>query len=396
MNIEDLLRDPNRVKELLDEVINNGNKKLAKVLLPLVEKESTRYGYIESLLKGREIVADFESRLPVLIKQYKAHNPELSESEAEAKIRELNQYDPTGLKATYTPWIVKQYLEDSSFDLDLAKQVLKDLEKVVLHKKLPAGFDIGKFNLNELKSKLQPILEPIEESEKEKEEIKKEGPIGQSLISEEGYEIIEVTDPKDSVRFCKKYHIRSWCVKDLEYAEFYVPLYFVLKNGSPKGAWSEYDKKLSNRQDLDEWDLDERDFIAKLLRKVRPNLTIKTKEEMKREALNSPEKAYNYAFKVKGRFPEGEPIIAKSPKYAYYYARDVIKERFPKGEPAIAKDFYFACLYAKFVIKGRFLEGEAVIINSNYFDDYVEFLKEINKLDEFLKDHPEVKNYKSF
>jgi hypothetical protein len=284
MNIEDLLRDPNKVKKLLDEAINNGNKKLAKVLLPLVEKESTRYGYIKSLLKSREIVADLESRLPALIKQYRAHNPELSESEAEVKIRELNQYDPTGLKATYTPWIVKQYLKDPSFDLDLAKQVLKDLEKVIFHKKLPARFDIGKFNLNELKSKLQPILESIEALEKEKEEIEKEGPIGQSLISENGYEIIEVTDPKDSVRFCKKYHITSWCIADLSYAKKYVPLYFILKNGSPIGVWSEYDKELSNRRNRDEWNPDERDFIAKLLRKVRPNLSIMTNEELRQEA----------------------------------------------------------------------------------------------------------------
>ena len=48
--------------------------------------------------------------------------------------------------------------------------------------------------------------------------------------------------------------------------------------------------------------------------------------------------AYNYAKDViKGRFPEGEEAIAKSPQWAHYYAVNVIKGRFPEAEEAIAK-----------------------------------------------------------
>ena len=51
--------------------------------------------------------------------------------------------------------------------------------------------------------------------------------------------------------------------------------------------------------------------------------------------------AYNYARDViKGRWPEGEPTIAKDPHQAYNYALDVIKGRWPEAEEAMAKSEY--------------------------------------------------------
>jgi lambda repressor-like predicted transcriptional regulator len=76
----------------------------------------------------------------------------------------------------------------------------------------------------------------------------------------------------------------------------------------------------------------------------------------------SPTYAYEYAKHViKGRWPEGEEIIAKSPYYAYHYARHVIKGRWPEGEKAIAKDGEYAYEYARNIIKGRWPEGESEI-----------------------------------
>jgi hypothetical protein len=78
--------------------------------------------------------------------------------------------------------------------------------------------------------------------------------------------------------------------------------------------------------------------------------------------LTDPQRAYHHAkFVLKGRFPEGEPAIAKDPDYAYRYARDVLMGRFPEGEAAIATEPYLAYLYARDVLKGRFPEGEAAI-----------------------------------
>jgi lambda repressor-like predicted transcriptional regulator len=115
----------------------------------------------------------------------------------------------------------------------------------------------------------------------------------------------------------------------------------------------------------------------------------------------SPDYSYWYASDIlQGLFPKGEDAIAESPKYAYLYAKNIIKGRWPKGEKAIAKDPEYAYRYALEVIKDRFPEAEEAIIgfkshmdsneNINYTDWYLGFLQQINKLNEFLKDHPEI------
>jgi hypothetical protein len=85
-------------------------------------------------------------------------------------------------------------------------------------------------------------------------------------------------------------------------------------------------------------------------------------QKPKRIALTNPNTAYHYAKNViKGRFSQGEPIIATSPEYAYLYACDVIKGRWEQAEPIIATDPYYALWYANDVIKGRFELAEPVI-----------------------------------
>jgi hypothetical protein len=83
--------------------------------------------------------------------------------------------------------------------------------------------------------------------------------------------------------------------------------------------------------------------------------------------------AYRYARDViKGRFLEGEPLIATDLNYSYRYARNILKGRWVEGEPIIATDPVWAYYYAKNVIKGRWLEGELVIMFSKYYPDYAE------------------------
>ena len=72
--------------------------------------------------------------------------------------------------------------------------------------------------------------------------------------------------------------------------------------------------------------------------------------------------AYFYAIDViKGRFPEGESVIASSPKWAYFYAKYIIQGRWHEGEKAIASNPEWAFKYARDAIKGRFPEGEKEI-----------------------------------
>jgi mRNA-degrading endonuclease YafQ of YafQ-DinJ toxin-antitoxin module len=129
--------------------------------------------------------------------------------------------------------------------------------------------------------------------------------------------------------------------------------------------------------------------------------------------------SFHYARNIlKGRFEKGEEIISKSAEYSFYYARDVLKNRFEKGEEAISKSDEYSFRYAKNILKGRFKKGEdaiskstkysfyyakdvlknrfekgeeAIINDKKILKEYMKFLKKRGKLDEFLKDHPEIK-----
>mgnify|MGYP003613337078 CR=1 FL=1 len=57
-----------------------------------------------------------------------------------------------------------------------------------------------------------------------------------------------------------------------------------------------------------------------------------------------------------------EKYIAKSPKFAYYYAQHVLFGPFPLGEKAISKDTDFARDYARDILKKDFyLNGKLIV-----------------------------------
>jgi hypothetical protein len=103
--------------------------------------------------------------------------------------------------------------------------------------------------------------------------------------------------------------------------------------------------------------------------------------------------SYYYAKDVlKGPFPKGEDAMSREPFYAYSYASSILKGPFPKGEDVISKDAYFSYVYARDALNDRFEKGEkAIIDNKKHLKDYMRFLKQIGKLDEFLKDHSRIK-----
>ena len=94
----------------------------------------------------------------------------------------------------------------------------------------------------------------------------------------------------------------------------------------------------------------------------------------------TPEEAFNYARDViKGRWPEGEPIIMQEPKSAYWlyqYARGVIKGRWPEAEPIIMQDPEWAYWYALHVIHDRWPEAEPTIKGSERWGWYQEYVME--------------------
>lgn len=67
-----------------------------------------------------------------------------------------------------------------------------------------------------------------------------------------------------------------------------------------------------------------------------------------------------------------------TPERAYAYARDVIKGRVPELEDLIMRSPKYAALYAAFVIKGRWPEAEAVIQrDAQAHEDYL-FMLQVN------------------
>jgi hypothetical protein len=108
--------------------------------------------------------------------------------------------------------------------------------------------------------------------------------------------------------------------------------------------------------------------------------------------IKDPYLIFRYAQLVEDKVSsELEDIIAQDHFYSYLYAHNVLKGPFVKGEDTIATNGYSSYHYAKFALKNRFKKGEPTIIKEkNWLKSYMDFLREINKLDEFLKDYPEL------
>ena len=87
--------------------------------------------------------------------------------------------------------------------------------------------------------------------------------------------------------------------------------------------------------------------------------------------MKSPEWAYTYAHWVlNGRWPAAEPVIMKDPTWAYYYAVQVLRKRWPEAEPVIMKNPEWAYYYACSILKSRWPEAEPVIMKDPVFWKY--------------------------
>ena len=117
--------------------------------------------------------------------------------------------------------------------------------------------------------------------------------------------------------------------------------------------------------------------------------------EMLIPIVKHPYLTYIYAKEiVRGKIKdEWEEIIAQDPHYSFNYSLYVLRGPFIKGEDAISKNAELSYVYAR-LLRNRFIKGEKTIIkiNTGFVNDYLWFLREIGKLEEFLKDHPEVNN----
>jgi hypothetical protein len=92
------------------------------------------------------------------------------------------------------------------------------------------------------------------------------------------------------------------------------------------------------------------------------------------EETTDPYFAFVYIHDVaKGRVPACEKALASDPEFAYNYAY-IINDRFPEGEPVIATSGPWSLSYAMGVLKGPFPAGERAILDSDRKSAYLAFL----------------------
>jgi len=106
--------------------------------------------------------------------------------------------------------------------------------------------------------------------------------------------------------------------------------------------------------------------------------------------IEDPEIIYRVAIYKKIKLPpEKEQILVKFSILAFDYLIKVKKERWIELENIIAtSNSQMSLDYAKTILKDRFPLAENLIIKSTHLKEYLSFLKQINKFNEFKKDYP--------
>jgi hypothetical protein len=92
----------------------------------------------------------------------------------------------------------------------------------------------------------------------------------------------------------------------------------------------------------------------------------------------NPKVAYKIALMFNKPMPQYEYILARSSRYAFLYAKNVINGSFPLGEKAIARSCSNSFEYARYIINKRFTLGEKAILKNTTFTDASEILRRFN------------------
>lgn len=190
---------------------NYGSKKPGATSLKNYAFELTT---IEKIAEEIVVEADLESKKPYLLQQL--NKAKITGDEAEKIITQINEADPTGTYATYTQWLLGQYLKGNFKleDKDEAKELLKTFNEETKSKRLK-GVNINQSKYQDLKAILEDHLGT---SDKASDKLRKEleDTDAEFLTSytdkETGdkYDLIKVTDPEDAE---KLFSGSNWCVR---------------------------------------------------------------------------------------------------------------------------------------------------------------------------------------
>lgn len=178
---------------------------------------------IDKIAEEMVVEADLESKKPYLLQQL--NKAKITGDEAEKVITQINEADPTGNYATYTQWLLGQYLKGNFKleDKDEAKELLKTFNEETKSKRLK-GVNINQSKYQDLKAILEDHLGT---SDKASNKLSKEleGTNAEFITSytdkETGdkYDLIKVTDPEDAE---KLFSGSNWCVRHPDTAKRYL------------------------------------------------------------------------------------------------------------------------------------------------------------------------------
>lgn len=315
-----------------------------------------------------------DSKMAELIKQFTDMPPE----EAEKRIREIAEADPTEQKA-YTPWLVRQVRKGHlrlPEDQDRALEALRSFEQNKRIANFPGPKDINQYKqFQDFEAVIEKLGgQALKSKRQSKREVKEKGA---KLIYDDGtYAVIEVTEPGAAVIYSAG---SKWCTSREGTASGYLkngPLYILFKDDVKFAQMHPASHQL---KDLTDRELDYRQdpglrkIIAKIIKPKDPQsalwmsrVTGTRVPEYEAQIMQNAHTAMEYARDTIGaRWPEAEAIIAKDPRAATEYAKEVIKGRWPEAEKWMGvQDMWSAIAYVKDVLKDRWPVLEEALLSA--------------------------------
>ena len=269
----------------------------------------------------------------------------------------LEEMDPTANKQ-YTLWLAKQYIKQQ-FRLEDRPRITDALRKFINAKSRLEQRDINKYDLHSLEDQMDKIYNIELEKPESQDQATFEVPEGAEVLYNGPLGLLAI--PKTKKASCELGSGTRWCTAGGEDNRFA----YYSKNG-PLYIWRDKngEKYQFHWESMQFTDARDRPLSQEQIDYFRTKHPVLKKlfAAKEKEIAKDPKRAYKYAKNViGGRWPEAEAAIAKDAKWAYLYAKDIIRGRWPEVEAVIAKDPEWAYLYAKDIIRGRWPEAEAVI-----------------------------------
>jgi hypothetical protein len=269
----------------------------------------------------------------------------------------LEEMDPTPNKQ-YTLWLANQYIKQQ-FRLEDRPRITDALRKFINAKSRLEQRDINKYDLHSLEDQMDKIYDVELEKPESQDQATFEVPEGAEVLYNGPLGLLAI--PKTEEASCALGKGTRWCTAGNENNRF---AYY--SKGGPLYIWRDkngekYQFHWESMQFMDRQDQPISQEQADYFRIKHPVLK-KLFAAKEKEIAKDPKRAYKYAKNViRGRWPEAEAAIATDPERAYLYAKDIIRGRWPEAEAVIATDPERAYLYARDVIGGRWPEAEAAI-----------------------------------